>query len=512
MNKKLKISLIVAILVSTILLVHIYDVMTTPAYPGTINEVWVQPPFSEASYVIGKYNSTYYYAKNGTTGKYDYLGTNASQIINTALGATPTYGTTLAKGDITINNPIIIPQTTTLQLMGSITKGSSFSGDGLVVLGGSYSKLIATGSAIDCVNNAIGIAGIICTGWSVQGQSIIGGRVLYADIGVLVQGIDGHAQYTGDLINVEAYLCTTGFKFNSTQIHDWVLDGCDAWDTYTYAIDVSNNGVVQLTVYGGEFATLLSGVAGLHILGSHCSFYDLWLECEGGWAADIAPEAVCTRLVGLHIPSTVIRDLGSNTLIDLDAPIVDRLFDDFVGIDTKWTPSVTGTGAISSPTVFGYYGIVTLATGATSASTAKLYSSSAFCQATGYGPTIEVRARLTSITDVVATIDLYSSDIRRVGFVFDSASSANWTARCGDGTLANVDTGVVADTTFHTFKIQTFADAAYFVIDGVLVATITTHLPIGYSLFILFSIENSNIADKHLDVNSILGYWIPVYS
>jgi len=56
------------------------------AYVGDVTDIYVNPPFSEASYVVGQYNSTHYYAKNGTTGNYDYLSTNASQIINWAIG------------------------------------------------------------------------------------------------------------------------------------------------------------------------------------------------------------------------------------------------------------------------------------------------------------------------------------------------------------------------------------------------------------------------------------------
>jgi hypothetical protein len=63
------------------------------SYVGTTSEVWVNSPFSEASYVVGQYNSTYYYAKNCTTGKYDfgdvavsggYVSSNAKYVIQSA--------------------------------------------------------------------------------------------------------------------------------------------------------------------------------------------------------------------------------------------------------------------------------------------------------------------------------------------------------------------------------------------------------------------------------------------
>jgi hypothetical protein len=52
--------------------------------PGTVSEVWVQPPSNDYSYIVGKYNSTFYYAKNGTTGNYDYFATNVNVVVENA--------------------------------------------------------------------------------------------------------------------------------------------------------------------------------------------------------------------------------------------------------------------------------------------------------------------------------------------------------------------------------------------------------------------------------------------
>jgi len=61
-------------------------------YVGQVTEVWVQPPFGEASYIIGQYNSTYYYAKNDTSGNYDYLSSNDDSVINSAITVLSTNG------------------------------------------------------------------------------------------------------------------------------------------------------------------------------------------------------------------------------------------------------------------------------------------------------------------------------------------------------------------------------------------------------------------------------------
>ena len=87
-QKQVRNSLIVAILI-VVLCASSYYVGVSSSYVGDTGELWVNPPFSEASYVVGQYNSTYYYAKNCTTGKFDYLSSNASYVIQAAINALP---------------------------------------------------------------------------------------------------------------------------------------------------------------------------------------------------------------------------------------------------------------------------------------------------------------------------------------------------------------------------------------------------------------------------------------
>lgn len=49
-------------------------------YIGDLTEVYVQSPFHEHSYIVGIYNASYYYAKNSSSGNYDYLSTNATYL------------------------------------------------------------------------------------------------------------------------------------------------------------------------------------------------------------------------------------------------------------------------------------------------------------------------------------------------------------------------------------------------------------------------------------------------
>jgi len=94
-QKQVRNSLIVAILIA-VLCASSYYYGVSSSYVGTTSEVWVNPPFSEASYVVGQYNSTYYYAQNCTTGKYDfgnvavsegYVSSNASYVIQSCINS-----------------------------------------------------------------------------------------------------------------------------------------------------------------------------------------------------------------------------------------------------------------------------------------------------------------------------------------------------------------------------------------------------------------------------------------
>jgi len=122
-NVKLKTYLVTILLVSVIFIGALSYTIGQP-YIGDVSEVWVQPPFSEASYVVGEYNSTHYYARNSSTGEYEWLSTNASSVINNALGGL-TSGRTwkekvVLKGNFELSNPILIPSYSQLIIQGRV--------------------------------------------------------------------------------------------------------------------------------------------------------------------------------------------------------------------------------------------------------------------------------------------------------------------------------------------------------------------------------------------------------
>jgi hypothetical protein len=70
-----------SIILSALTLTLIMSQIGFSAYIGDITELTFFP-MCEATYIIGPYNSTHYYAQNGTTGAHDCLSTNATKTMN----------------------------------------------------------------------------------------------------------------------------------------------------------------------------------------------------------------------------------------------------------------------------------------------------------------------------------------------------------------------------------------------------------------------------------------------
>jgi hypothetical protein len=97
---KLEKILLVLFLISVVLVGSLTFQLAQRATPGSLSDVYVYPAMNKASYIIGQYNSTHYYAKNGTTGNYDFLSTDAAYVINSALTALPGSGEIFLKAGV----------------------------------------------------------------------------------------------------------------------------------------------------------------------------------------------------------------------------------------------------------------------------------------------------------------------------------------------------------------------------------------------------------------------------
>lgn len=119
--KQLQTALLIVLLITTIVGFGLY--VTKATVIQNVTEVWIQPPFAEAAYIVGQYNSTYYYAKNSTNGNYDWLSSNATSVANhvfAALSGT-NWQTINLQGNFVLNGTLLPNSWTKIVLDGTVT-------------------------------------------------------------------------------------------------------------------------------------------------------------------------------------------------------------------------------------------------------------------------------------------------------------------------------------------------------------------------------------------------------
>jgi hypothetical protein len=150
---------------ANILIIEDYQGIVTYYRDG--RKITLNEPASEASYVVGRYNSTFYYMKNGTTGNYDFLSTNASKAFNFAFGNMTSGGKVFYKnGTYTLDSSIIMSSND--QVLEGESWGAILSASGtnypVITIGADGSTLYRIGLRnvhIDCASGSSQIIGIL---------------------------------------------------------------------------------------------------------------------------------------------------------------------------------------------------------------------------------------------------------------------------------------------------------------------------------------------------------------
>jgi hypothetical protein len=149
-------------------------------------------------------------------------------------------------------------------------------------------------------------------------------------------------------------------------------------------------------------------------------------------------------------------------------------FDDFIGSlydDRVW--AATGTGGTITLYASGVSGILQLRANANSYYYMHQSDYAAFNVANKFVATW--RFKLPSTANIITSIGLFSAEFY---FVVLRNGATNWTAHTIDsGGETATDTGIAVDTNWHEVLIQAVAAGVEFWLDGVLVATNTTHIP-----------------------------------
>jgi len=245
---------------------------------GQVTEVWVQPPFSEADYVIGVYNSTYYYSRNSTTGKYDYLSSNATYVIQSSLNTfTDTTGGSLffRTGYYYITNTIYV-KTQGVKLYGSsynraIIKLSNGANKNMVDITGPKCEIVDLLFWGNSAQQSVETIGIYAH-CSPAGQDLHLDHVVVYD----VKGTGVKSEGSWDMFS-------NCFTESNTNVGWWIagansqLIGCESYkDTAADAnpasiyITGSNNRVVGCKVYSPDS----TGKRGIEIVGGSGNIID----------------------------------------------------------------------------------------------------------------------------------------------------------------------------------------------------------------------------------------------
>ena len=158
-----------------------------------------------------------------------------------------------------------------------------------------------------------------------------------------------------------------------------------------------------------------------------------------------------------------------------------NFFDDFLG-DTimmpPWKRVATGSGwAVIEASGIG--GIMEVRSGATSGGSCTMKFNGRLQFLASKKPKFKAYAHLEELTEVTVFIGLSKLDgLNHIGFRYIATGAiTNWfTTTLSGGSDTNLDTGVVADTSPHTFRIEITPTEVKFYIDGVLVNTHTTNI------------------------------------
>lgn len=179
-----------------------------------------------------------------------------------------------------------------------------------------------------------------------------------------------------------------------------------------------------------------------------------------------------------------------------------KFVDDFItNKDARWTLAGTG-GTYTQNSELG--GTGTLATGATTGNAARLSFNGVKCTDKTKSPLLLTRAKLSSTSQVgVGLAVLYGDDNNLVEIFYNPAAGANFKYRCVNaGTATVVDSGVAADTAYHTFSVNARSSDAIFSIDGANVQSINTNLPTAL-LEPRVALSTTENADKQLTVDFV---------
>jgi len=352
-----------------------------------------------------------------------------------------------------------------------------------------------------------------------KSSGMIWNRIEYVDsrscdVGFLISG-GTNLNYHASLIGLVGYENNIGIKFikdgtGYCSSHDLVASHFYKCNQYGIIID----GAQDIRVLGGEASGYNTGTASVWVTNSgRAIFRSLYTEGlpvpykvdAGSFAAIIHPQIKTGQIIGI----------GSVNIEPLYSRQYAELIDDFIGdLKPYWSTSVSGSGSVSEGQFFGRAGIIVLDTGDTSDSVASIKSPTKWIFNTGV-PTFSCKARVKHLGDTKVLFGMGTTPTSTLGnlrFRYESSVSSNWLVDSyKDDSGTTVDTGVAVDTEFYNFKlVYQSSSKVWGLINGNVVAEITTNIATGQDWTPYFYIKNTAAAEKKLYVDWVHVYFIPL--
>jgi len=155
--------------------------------------------------------------------------------------------------------------------------------------------------------------------------------------------------------------------------------------------------------------------------------------------------------------------------------------DPFVGlvIDTYvWEISATGGGWVGMTQGLG--GRAIIMAGVTVGDVAYIQQSTSknFDISTGINAGFKIR--ILDLTDCIIRFAFLQDSTNTIYIALNTSIGSNWISVCQDGSgSTTVDSGITVNTNWHEVRLNCTAAQCNFLLDGISIATITTHIPVG---------------------------------
>lgn len=153
--------------------------------------------------------------------------------------------------------------------------------------------------------------------------------------------------------------------------------------------------------------------------------------------------------------------------------------DPFVGLDTNvWDVSATGGGWAGM--TWGLGGRAIVMAGAIIGDVAYIQQSTSKNYDISTSINAGFRIKILDLTDCIIRFAFLQDANNAIYIALNTSIGSNWISVCQDGSgSTTVNSGIAVNTNWHEVRLCCTAAQCNFLLDGISIAIITTHIPVG---------------------------------